>query len=189
MKKSPGFTLIELVVATGLLALIMLVSTAIFTRTIAVQRRDIAQQALQEDVRFALELMTREIRTGYGSTYTMPQGTGTILFRNQANECAMYKLNNQTKQIERAATKSPSQECATSDFSNQSFTSIHSPDTTFEKVTFDSTRSEPQGPNNVPDRQGFITIMVKAVSRTNADVRLELQTSIISRQTTIFQPQ
>ncbi len=187
--RSSGFTLIELVVATGLLALIMLMATGIFSRNITVQRRDIAQMALQEDVRFALELFSREARTAYGSTYALPDGSGSaIIFRNQATDCVMYRLNRETKQLERAETGDNGKDCRESDFTGKPFASIHSPDTMFETVKFQYIPTEVKDEEGLPDKQGFITVLVKAKNRTQADVNIELQTSVTSRQTSIYKP-
>lgn len=181
-----GFTLIELVVSIGILSLIMLLATAIFSRNLEVQRRDIAQQALQEDVRFALELFSREARTGYGSTYELADGSGSsLVFRNQAGTCVLYAINRSTKQLERSETKNLGTTCTASDFTGEKAVSIHSPDTLFEVLKFEPQKSEPNS-EGLPKNQGFITIRAQAASKKLPGVRLELQTSVTSRQTNIF---
>ena len=54
-----GFTLLELVVATGIFAIFMLVIVGMFSQFVFTQRRNIAEQALLEDVRTALEIFER----------------------------------------------------------------------------------------------------------------------------------
>ncbi|MBI3256041.1 MAG: type II secretion system protein [Candidatus Andersenbacteria bacterium] len=182
-----GFTLIELVVSIGILALIMLLASAIFSRNLEVQRRDIAQQELQEDVRFALELFSREARTSYGSTYALVDGSGSgIIMRNQAHRCVMYRVNKGTKQLERSEIENIGRQCHESDFSGKSFAGIHSPNTVFETLKFIATRTE-SNPEGLPKNQGLITIIAVAASAKQPDVNIGLQTSVTSRQTGIFE--
>ena len=184
---SKGFTLIELLVSIGILGLIIALTTGILSRNLGVQRRDIAQQNLQEDVRSAIEIFSREARTGYGSTYALADGRGTsIVFRNQEGKCVMYKRS-ADKQLERAQVGIGGSDCKASDFGGEVFTRIHSPSTVFEYIRFysPSTRATSQG---LPDQQGFITLTIRAKGKGQDDASIELQTSVTSRQATLFEP-
>src|SRR5436190_24402116 len=121
--KQSGFTLIELIVSVGIFAMLLIVITGIVARYFAAERIAIAQQNLQEDVRFAVEMMAREIRTSYGDTFILPDGTGQALtLVNQNGVCVEYRLNTDTKQIERSeGGNALSEACPANSFTNASF--------------------------------------------------------------------
>lgn len=61
---SKGFTLVELIVSVGLFALIMLLSSSAYLFMIGVNRQAQAMATGINNLSFALETMTRTIRTG-----------------------------------------------------------------------------------------------------------------------------
>lgn len=188
-KKSGGFSLVEIVVATGIVGMIAIIATGIFTRFIVIQRYNIAQQAVQEDVRFALELISREVRTGYGSTVTVTDGEGEgISLRNQNGLCVHYRLRQETRQIERAEASLPGTDCPTDDFAPASFAAITSSDTQFRTLRFDVVRTAGNA-DGLPDKQGMATVIIDAASRRVPDITLSLQSTVTSRQVRIFKPQ
>ncbi len=76
-----GFTLIEMLVSVGLFSVaITIIMTSLFSIT-AAQRKAIAVQNAQDNLRFAFEAMTKDIRTGRyyycGSTVTDIPPTNT----------------------------------------------------------------------------------------------------------------
>jgi len=60
--KSKGFTLVELLVAMTIFIAVISVVVVIFTRALEVQRRTFALQDVQDNARYALEAIAREIR-------------------------------------------------------------------------------------------------------------------------------
>lgn len=64
MKKLRGYTLIELIIATGLFALIMLLASGAYLMMIGLQRQAQGIATGIDNLSFALETMTRDIRTG-----------------------------------------------------------------------------------------------------------------------------
>lgn len=62
--KSSGFTLMEMVVALGIFSSIMLMSIGALVSVQSAQIRSSDAQVVQDNIRFALELMTKEIRQG-----------------------------------------------------------------------------------------------------------------------------
>jgi len=57
-----GVTLLELVVALGLFSVVMLSATQIFNMVMQAQRDAIISQQMQEDMRYLMEIMTKEVR-------------------------------------------------------------------------------------------------------------------------------
>ncbi len=61
-KKTKGFTLVEVVLATSIFALVALVGVIIFVNVTRIQRRIALENALYEDGRFMMERLAREVR-------------------------------------------------------------------------------------------------------------------------------
>ena len=61
---SHGFTLMEMLVALGLFSLIMATGMDIYMMAGRAQRKVFTLERLQSDARYAMEAMTREVRTG-----------------------------------------------------------------------------------------------------------------------------
>lgn len=63
-KNKQGFTLVEIIVATGLFATLVIAIMDIMIAAANAQRKISNIQAVQDNVRFSIELMAREMRTG-----------------------------------------------------------------------------------------------------------------------------
>src|SRR3989344_7091485 len=85
-----GLTLIELIVAIGVFGLVVSMAFGIFVLALASQRRIIALRNIEDNARFALESMAREIRTGknFGGSIN------SLSFTNAKGESVVYRLNN-----------------------------------------------------------------------------------------------
>ncbi len=175
--KNKGFTLIELMIAVGILVILLVLSVTVFGRFVMNERREIAERSLQEDIRFALELFMREARTGYASTY-VNSNDGGIVFRNQNTSCVKYRRSTQNS-WERSDTTTGGI-CDSSTL----FTKFDSLTSNTTKIT----RLDFQMPAGVSDpgvmkRQGFVTVVIEAGSTTTSQLPpLELETTITSRQ-------
>jgi prepilin-type N-terminal cleavage/methylation domain-containing protein len=189
LKQKQGFTLIEVIVAVGILAMLLVVISGIIARYFAAERISIAQQNLQEDTRFAVESMAREIRTAYGDSFVLPDSTGQALTMvNQNGTCVEYHLNTDTKQIERAEGGAATSDiCSPDNFASQSFVAITSPQTIVQELTFTPTRSNPS-PQGYPDKQGFVVINITAAPKTDSQLAIQLETVAASRQVILFTP-
>jgi prepilin-type N-terminal cleavage/methylation domain-containing protein len=71
-----GYTMIELMVALSIFVTVIIVVLGLFSMAIKGQRRVIAQQNVQENARFLMEFMAKEIRM---SMITSSNGTSTDL--------------------------------------------------------------------------------------------------------------
>ena len=77
---SAGFTLIEMLMATLVFAIIAMAISALFTRSLGLQRQGIGAQKVQENALFTLELMAREIRVStFASVQDAPACDRTTL--------------------------------------------------------------------------------------------------------------
>lgn len=88
-----GFTLIELVVAVGVFSLLIGTVAGVFVSLTRGQRAGLAQTTILGDAETFLELLEREVRTGYGNTFTTPTAD-EFQFQNQDQEQITYCLGN-----------------------------------------------------------------------------------------------
>lgn len=63
-KQSKGFSIIELIVALGIFSIVITVVAIFFNNSIISQRRIISSQNIQDNIRYAIEFISREIRMG-----------------------------------------------------------------------------------------------------------------------------
>ncbi len=182
---SSGFTLLETVVALGIFSVFIVVITSIFSHFSYSQKRDIAEQNLQEDARLALEIMNREIRTGYGSTYRNPNDDRSMLsFVNQTGQCVFYALLTTTDgrgSLQRAESGSPSEGCP--DPSESAYRSLTGPQTDITSLIFMVTPAD----FSADLRQGFVTTNLEMISTDKIETPLRLQTTTTSRQITTYE--
>jgi len=87
--KESGLTLIELIVAIGVFGLVVGMAFGIFGLAIVSQRRIIALKNVEDNIRFSVESMAREIRTGRNFS----GGVGSIFFINAKGESVVYRLS------------------------------------------------------------------------------------------------
>lgn len=95
--KESGLTLIELIVAIGIFGLVITMVIGIFVIALVSQRRIISLRNIEDNTRFALESMAREIRTGrnFGGS------VNSLSFTNAKSESTVYRLND--KAIEKSS--------------------------------------------------------------------------------------
>lgn len=113
VKNNEGITLIEILVSVMIFSLVMLSALGIFNFVLEDQRNSISSQNIQEGVRYALEMMSKEIRAAQISN-TECYGAGTkqvfnapsvseLRFKNKYGVCTTYNLNGNRIQITRGA--------------------------------------------------------------------------------------
>ncbi len=85
-KKGPsGFTLIEMLVSVSIFTLVMLITTSSIFVIVASNKKAEALKSVMDNLSFALESMTRDIRTG--STYTCLTVSGGITYTVSGSNC------------------------------------------------------------------------------------------------------
>jgi len=89
LKDKRGLTLIELIVAIGIFGLVINMVFGIFSLAIMSQRRIIALRNVEDNSRFTIESMAREIRTGKNFS----SGVGSLSFTNAKGEAVIYRLD------------------------------------------------------------------------------------------------
>lgn len=70
-----GFTLIEMIVATGVFAMVMLAATSAYMGVVSLDRRARATNQVVNNLSFAVDAMTRGIRTGTAYRCVDPSGS------------------------------------------------------------------------------------------------------------------
>ncbi|MEK7123536.1 MAG: prepilin-type N-terminal cleavage/methylation domain-containing protein [Patescibacteria group bacterium] len=91
LQTNKGFTLLELIVAIGVFSAVISASTGIFLSTLTAQRKAIALQNIQDNIRFAVESMAKEIRTG--KTFSANPERTQLNFINAAGASVVYRLS------------------------------------------------------------------------------------------------
>jgi prepilin-type N-terminal cleavage/methylation domain-containing protein len=85
-KQQPGFTLIEMIVSLGIFALVITIAVGSLMSLISSNQRLQGEQSVMTNLAFALDSMTREIRTGYnyycGSVANLIGGGASNYFKD-----------------------------------------------------------------------------------------------------------
>lgn len=84
-----GLTMIELIVAIGIFGLVIGMAVGIFVLALSSQRRIIALRNVEDNARFTIEAMAREIKTGKNFS----GGGNSVSFTNARGEATIYRLN------------------------------------------------------------------------------------------------
>lgn len=89
--KNKGFTLLELMVALTIFIVVSIIAVSIFVTAVQNQRRQFLVQNLQDNARFILELISKEIRMNRG----IETGTASELkILDQDGDRVRYKFEN-----------------------------------------------------------------------------------------------
>lgn len=110
IKSKSGVSLIELMVAITIFSVLILSATGIFKMVIDGQRSSISAQNVQENMRYAMEKISKEIRMAQVSNQECEQeavykifntadGGKELYFKNKDGECVTYYLENNRLKI------------------------------------------------------------------------------------------
>lgn len=92
LKSNKGFTLIELIVAMAIFVVVISLTMGIFVKAIEGQRKVKAIQNVQENARFVLERMAREIRMSTINT-SAGNNLGITAYKVTGDESVIYSLS------------------------------------------------------------------------------------------------
>ncbi len=107
-----GFTLVEILVAVGIFAVIVMMSLGALANIFDANRKSQSLKTIMTNLNFAVEIMTREMRfgtnyhCGTSGTLTLAQncssGDSFISFRSSTGTQNVYRLNTETHQLEKS---------------------------------------------------------------------------------------
>lgn len=105
--KNNGYGLIDTIVAIGLFAFMMLMVLSIFQSINEAQKTVMSAQNIQENLRYALEVMSKEIRQAIRSDGNCSSGGGNRIYNNglvtldgqQHNAFYFKKLNKDSQEL------------------------------------------------------------------------------------------
>lgn len=172
-----GMTLMEMVVAISIFTTVVFMSSNIFSTIMSGQRRSIAQQNTQENMRYLFEIISKEIRHAqrsdgecYGAAqnrnFNTNPANNILYFKNKNDECVSYALVDGVLMIRRGARNAQ----ASPDFLEIS------------GLTFEVTDNRiVQGSN--PRVQPRVTFKMRSSMRNQAvdNIVLNMQSTISSR--------
>jgi len=115
-----GFSLLEITVATAVFGSIVLIAAGIFQMAAESQRSALASQNIQESLSYALEVISKEIRSAVKNNINcnlgggisnnifnvIPGGAG-LYFANKNKDCVFYRVENGRLMIKRNALDFP----------------------------------------------------------------------------------
>lgn len=191
-KSANGFTLFEVIVAVAIFSVVMLMAVSIFSRFTQLQRQDIGQQQLQEDMRLALDIMNREIQTAYGNTLETNSGNTKLWFRNERKVCVRYDLEDGGERRLRRAQyydgSDSSSSCASYEGQlDGAAQPVSDSSTVFDSIKFYPVSSvfNPSGGDSgrqLLSKQGVVTYTVEAHSNGHTGSSVAFQSSTATRQ-------
>jgi len=88
-----GLTLVELLVAVSIFAIVALAATSIFIKVMNVQKKAFAIQEVQDNISYAMGMISKEIRMMSEIT-TKDTVSTTLNFKNSKEEDVVYNLSN-----------------------------------------------------------------------------------------------
>lgn len=104
-RNQQGVSLLELIVAISLFTALMLSATGIFKMVVDGQRNAVSAQNVQENMRYALEKISKEIRmaksgnadclsAAVNKVFNTASSSSELYFKNKDGQCLAYYLEN-----------------------------------------------------------------------------------------------
>lgn len=148
-----GFTLVEMIVSLGLFSIVMLVSIGAYLIVVSTDRRARTTNDLSTSLAFAIENMSRTIRTGTdyqcggtGGTNCWPTGNSTLTLTSDRGQTVTYLLK----------SDGTIGQCTSSPCTSSTATSISDPRIAISSLTFFV-----QGVGTTDQTQPRVTFLVK----------------------------
>ena len=91
-RNNKGFTLVELLVAVAIFAIVALAATGIFVKVMNVQKKAFAIQEVQDNISYTMEIISKEIRMMSEIT-TKNTASSTLEFKNSKEKDIIYSLS------------------------------------------------------------------------------------------------
>lgn len=167
-----GFTLLEMLVSIGIFSVLVVAAIDITLGISNAQLKTASLQAIQDNIRFGLELVTKEMRTGTNynlSSFCAPAGS-EISFTTSVGEQRIYYLDTARKAIMRL---------------KDSINCANSIQFTAEEVSVDILTIRLRGQTSGPsDGQPTATLALKISSsepKFGGETSMNLQTTVVQR--------
>jgi len=178
-----GFTLLEMIVSFGIFTMLVVAAIGITLGVSNAQIKASNTQAIIDNIRFSLELITKEMRTGSQYQLTTicvgnPTELGSeISFLTSLGDVRVYFLNSSTKTLMRAKEAIAPTDCLLAN-KVRPFTSD---EVLVERLNFSELTGDATGP---ADGQPRVTVSMKVKSKSakyHLESTMELQTTVVQR--------
>lgn len=173
-KKKNGFTLLEMTLAIGIFSVLVVSAIGIMLGVTKAQIKAGNIQEIQDNIRFGLELMTKELRTGNQYIITNFCGnSGEVNFLTAQGENRSYWLDTEKRAIMRGTNVDGSEDCVNA-------SQLTADEILVENLIF-QIAGQVAGPN---DGQPRVTITLKVNAKDPAigtETSMDLQTTVVQR--------
>jgi len=173
----PGFTLLEMIISSGIFTALVIIAIGISLGVSNAQIKAADIQAIQDNVRFSLELMTKEMRTGTNFALTsICAAPGSELSFDSTSGRRIYFLNSTTKTVHRATQNITAAECGDPS---------KAPPFSGEEIAVETLVFRLMGAARGPqDGQPVVTVVLGIRAREirfGAETTMTLQTTVVPR--------
>lgn len=174
-----GFTLLEMVISFGIFSVLVVAAIGI---TLAVSNAQIKSSNVQnilDNIRFSLELITKEMRTGnsYQLTSKCAPAGSEISFATAIGESRTYFLNSTTGTVMRAKIPITNADCN----DTNKVKALTAEEVSVERLNFTELQGQTAGPADGQPRT-TITMRVRSKSpKIELESSLNLQTTVVQR--------
>lgn len=177
-KHQKGFTLLEMIVSLGIFSVVIVAAIGLMISIVNAQIKAANIQAVQDNIRFSLELMTKEIRTGSNFRTDVPCGIeGSRISFDSATDGLKRIYFWENNRIMRAKTVIANADCSGSTGKAMPLSA--------EEVVIERFRISTQGGNTGSgDGQAMITIALRArsiSSKVQLESTMDIQTTVTPR--------
>lgn len=173
-----GFTLLELIVSTGIFSFLVISAIGVTLGLSRAYLKVAGLQAIQDNIRFSMELITKEMRTGkeYELSASCAPSGAEIRFTTAFGERRVYFLDSASSAIMRARESITPADCT----NPAKVTPFTSDEVRVEHLVFRLVGAL-AGPN---DGQPTVTIAIQVRSRApqyQLESSMNLQTTVVQR--------
>ena len=165
-----GFTLVEILVAIALFSIVMVVALGAMFSMVDANRKAQAVNLSMTNLNFALEAMSRSLRTGTeyscGRGGDCTAGDTMIRFTNQTNQSIVYRYNSTDKSIERSLN------------GGGSYSRLTAPEVLITSMTFYVTGSTA---GDTVQPRILITLKGTAGTKPETQTSFNIQTTVVQR--------
>jgi len=181
---SSGFTLVEMIVAVGLFAVVMLISVGALMSLVTANRKAQSLQSVINNLNITVDGMVRSMRQG--SSYicggksaedpdcTSAEGGASVSFTDSSGNTTTYQFNNTDKRIEKRQNSG-------------AFIPMTAPEVRIDSATFYVIGAEPATVNGVQTgdfRQPKVMVVIKGTAgslRQSSQTTFHVQATAVQR--------